>query len=436
MNTAKIQIVSLLAISLFGCGSGSTVTPPATGGTVAQSALARDTNPSVSDADLAAIVGGNTDFALKAFPLLDPGGNSNTVFSPYSITQALALAAAGAKGTTLSGIEQALSFPLPQERLNPAFNKLDLLLKAKTSGTVQADVGQTPHLNIVDAVWGQQGFPLLPAYLDTIALNYGAGLRLVDFAGATEESRLTINAWVAEQTNQRIKELLAKDVIKSDTRVVLTNAIWFEANWAEQFEELNTQDKPFFRRDGSSVPVPFMQGAFFLPYMQGNGCRAVDVPYTEGNLSMLVIMPDAGTFDAFVAALTPARLAAVTGSLASRVIDLSLPKFTFDSAPGVGQILATLGMVDAFNPGIADFSGIDGNRDLFVGAVIHKAFISVDEKGTEAAAATAVVIFAGSVRINEPPPLPFVVDHPFLFLIRDRQTGLILFMGKVVTLNK
>jgi serpin B len=366
---------------------------------------------------------------------MDPDGGSNTVFSPYSITQAIALTAAGAKGTTLSGIEQALSFPLPQERLNPAFNKVDLLLKAKTSGTVTDSAGQLPQLNIVNAAWGQRGHTFLSTFLDTIALNFGAGLRLSDFANAPEEARLTINNWVSQQTNQRIPDLIQQGIIDSFTRLVLTNAIWFKANWAEPFSEQNTQNKPFFSRNGSSAQVPFMRGTFSLPYAQGTGFQAVDIPYTQGNLSMLVVMPDAGTFDAFLAGLTPAKLGDISTGLAGRDIDLSLPKFSFDAAPDAKAVLKSLGMVDAFDPIRADFSGIDGTRNLSVSAVVHKAFISVDEKGTEAAAATAVIIgIPPSVGVVKPPPLPLVVDHPFIFLIRDRQTGLILFMGKVVTL--
>ena len=300
---------------------------------ITTSTLARDTDPQVSDADLAAVVDGNTDFAIKAFNLLDPGNDTNTVFSPYSITQALALTAAGAKGTTLSGIENALSFALPQDRLNPAFNKLDLLLAAKTSGAAQSKVGQLPQLNIVNALWGQEGFSILPEYLDTIALNYGAGLHPVDFIHAAEESRTTINSWVAEQTNNRIQNLVAQGSISSDTRLVLTNAIWFKANWASQFAPENTHDDVFIGRNGSSSMVPFMHRDITLPYAQSNGCQAVDIPYIDGKLSMLVLIPEPGTFDAFLSTLTPTKLRDITGLLADKYISLALPKFTFRHRP-------------------------------------------------------------------------------------------------------
>ena len=427
--------IRIFALFLFciaaGCGGNSETSGVTNAGVIAMSTVARDTNPQVSDADFAAVVEGNTDFALKAFTLLDPDNGTNSAFSPYSITQALAQAAAGAKGNTLSGIEEALSFMLPQDRLNPAFNKLDLLLAAETSGVVQGNAVQLPQLNIVNAIWAQEGFPILPAYLETIALNYGTGLHLLDFINATEESRLTMNSWVEAQTNSRIQDMLPEGSISAATRVVLTNAIWFKANWASQFSPENTLDQPFNGRDGLSSNVPFMHQTLTLPYAQSSGCQAFDVPYEDGKLSMLVLMPAPGTFDTFLSTLTPTKLKDITNLLADRHIALALPKFTFNTGLDMGSALKTLGMTDAFDPSKADFSGIDGSRDLSIDAVVQKAFISVSEKGTEAAAATGIIIkttdFPGSA-------LPLTVANPFIFLIRDRQTGLILFMGKVVSL--
>jgi serpin B len=298
-------------------------------------------------------------------------------------------------------------------------------------GVIQDDIGQTPRLRIVNAIWGQQGFPLLSSYLDTIALNFGAELRLADFRHAAEAARLIINAWAEEQTNQRIKDLLAKGSIDADTRVVLTNAVWFKANWASPFAAGQTRDRPFIDRSGMPKAVPFMSQTYWVPYGRSKACQAVDIPYTEGKISMMVIMPDVGTFDAFLTAFTPAVLDEIIGKLDTQYVALSMPKFTFSATPPIGSTLRTLGMAEAFDPFEADFSGIDGKRDLFIGNVVHQAFISVDEKGTEAAAATAVSLSTVSL---PPPPLPLAVDHPFIFLIRDRETGLILFIGKVVAL--
>ena len=272
-----IRIVSFLCLCLAaGCNGDSTESLQTGGDTgIATSALTRDTSPQVSDAELAAVVTGNTEFALKVFPRLDSTPDNNTFFSPYSITQAFALLAPGARGNTLTEIERTLSFPLPPERRNPAFNKLDLLVAGRTTGTVVGN-GQSPKLTNANAVWAQQGFPILPAYLDTLAVNFGAGLHLVDFINAPEASRQTINSWVEEQTNNRIQDLVPQNGVTTDTRLVLTNAIWFKANWATQFPPGNTMNRPFTRRDGvsfrsrscgscSRCPTPALPGA---------GCRS------------------------------------------------------------------------------------------------------------------------------------------------------------------
>ena len=427
-----LAIISICFAAGCSSNSGNNEQPRTdTGGTVVKSSLARNTAPQVSDAELAAVVSGNTEFALKLFPLLDSTPDNNTFFSPYSITQAFALLAPGARGSTLSEIEQIVFFSLPQTTRDPALNKLDLLLAAKTTGAALANGLQAPKLTNANAVWGQKDFTILPAYLDTLAVNYGAGLHLVDFIAATESARQTINSWVEEQTNNRIQNLIPPNGVSSDTRLVLTNAIWFKGNWASQFSTNATSNQPFTSRNNSTSSIPFMRQQFFVPYAQTSGCQAVDIPYAGDNFSMLVIMPDAGTFDAFIASLTPAVLADITGLLANKTADFSMPKFTFTKTSSVDTILRSLGMSDAFSPTLANLSGIDGNRDLFVAAVFHQAFIAVDETGTEAAAATAIATGTTSVPVSD---LTLSIDHPFIFLIRDRQTGLILFMGKVVSL--
>ncbi|HYA86538.1 MAG TPA: serpin family protein [Nitrospirota bacterium] len=398
---------------------------------IAQSSMARDTNPQVPDADLAAVVAGNTDFALTVFPLLDPSASSNIVFSPYSITQAFALLAPGANGNTLTGIEQALSFTLPQDRLNAAFNKLDLLLTSEGTGAITSAGEQLPILRNANAIWGQVGLSILPSYLDTLAINYGAGMYLVDFINATEDARGTINSWVESQTNNRIQNLIPEGGVTTATRIVLTNAIWFKARWASQFSVASTATQSFFNQDGSTASVPFMYQMFTVSYAQADGCQAVDIPYAGNNFSMLVIMPDPGTFDAFLSSLTPTVLGDITNQLSAQEVALSLPKFTFTEVADLGSILQSLGMTDAFNPDTADFSGIDGKRDLFIQDVFHQAFISVDEFGTEAAAATAITI-SGTTEPAQ--PLSFTIDHPYIFVIREIKTGSILFLGKVVSL--
>jgi serpin B len=429
LTGTRILVFFLLCLAIACSKSGNNTQPPQY--QTAQSSSARDTNPQVPDADFTAVVEGNTDFALKVFPLLDPSGSSNTVFAPYSITQAFALVAPGASGNTLIEIEQALSFSLPQDRLNMALNKLDLLITSEGTGSIDSNGDQFPMLRNANAIWGQVGFSILPAYLNTLAVNYGAGIFLVDFMNAPEDARNTINAWVEGQTNNRIQNLIPPTGVTTNTRVVLTNALWFKANWASQFSEASTTNQSFFNLGNSTSSVSFMRQTFMVPYAQADGCQAVDIPYAGNNFSMLVSMPDPGTFDAFLSSLTSTILSDITNHLSAQEIDLSLPKFTFTYVTDMVPILSSFGMTDAFNPTTADFSGIDGDHDLFISGVFHQTFISVDESGTEAAAATGIVASTG---ITPPQPLTLTIDNPYIFFIRERQTGLILFMGKVLSL--
>jgi serine protease inhibitor len=426
LTITRILIFLILCLTVA-CGKSDNSTPPPKY-QIVQSTLARDTNPQVPDADFTAVVAGNTDFALKVFPLIDPSGSNNTVFSPYSITQAFALTAPGARGNTLSGIEQALSFTLPQDRLNKAFNKLDLLIMSEANGSITSTGYQLPILRNANAIWGQKGFSILPTYLDTLAINYGAGLHVVDFINEIEDARTTINSWVEDQTNNRIQNLIPPGGVGQSTRLVLTNAVWFKAYWETRFPNLYTRNQTFFNHDGTSSSVPFMQNTLAVPYAQVDNSQAVDLPYVGNNFSMLVIMPDPGTFDTFMTALTPTVLSEIIDNLAPEEMLLNLPKFTFTYNSDMVPILKSFGMTDAFNLSAADFSGIDGSRDLVVADVFHQAFISVYEQGTEAAAATGVVFATGP-----PPSLVLVIDHPYIFIIREKQTGLILFMGKVLS---
>ncbi|MFZ6767285.1 serpin family protein [Undibacterium sp. Di26W] len=425
-----------IVLCLAACGGSGTAVPTisadqATSNPLAissaKSSLTRNPLPVASDADVAAAVAGNTEFALKALPLLDAIGDSNLVYSPYSITQALAMTSAGAKGETLTGIEQALAFQLQQNRLFPALNRLDLQLAEKTSA---AGNTKLPSLNIANALWVQQAYSLQPAYLDALGVNFGAVVNLLDFTKAPEASRLSINSWVEQQTQQKIKNLLGPNDVSSNTRVVLTNAIWFKADWATPFTAEKTSSQNFTDRKGNTRSLPFMSQDIRLPYVQGKSYQAVELPYVDNKLSMLLIMPDAGKFDDFVQNLNSTTMSQISAALKEQYVALSLPKFNFSSAATLADVLGKLGMSAAFDASKADFSGMTGNRDLSVSAIVHKAFINVDEKGTEAAAATGVVVGVTSVIVDT--PIKVTLDHPFLFMIRDRQTGLIIFIGKLM----
>jgi serpin B len=375
--------------------------------------------------DLAELAAGNNAFAFDLYQAIREG-ESNFFYSPYSISLALAMTYPGAQGETKQQMADSLHFTLPEDRLHPAFNALGLTLARRGEGAAGRDE-EGFRLNIVNAIWGQEGYAFLPDFLDVLAENYGAGLRLLDFVHAPEESRATINDWVSEQTEGRIEDLIPQGLINALTRLVLTNAIYFNAAWNVPFEPELTHEGTFHLLDGGEVEVPMMKQTESLGYAEGEGYQAVELPYDGRELSMVILLPRAGQFEAFEGWLAAERVDAIAKDLARRDVALTMPKFEFESAFYLEEALSAMGMPDAFS-GDADFSGITGNRDLFIEDVIHKAFVSVDESGTEAAAATAVV-FLESAPVE---PIEVTVDRPFIFLIRDIETGVILFVGRVV----
>jgi len=411
---------ALLLALLIGC-------TPVASAQVVRSALPRNTKPQVAPSDAAQLVEGQTALALDLYRSLAEG-QGNLFFSPYSVATALAMTYAGARGETAAQMADALHFSLPQEQLHPAFNALDLALTGPQANAERSE-GTGFELHVANALWGQSGYDFLPDFLDVLALNYDAGIRLVDYVNAADDARRTINAWVAEQTNDKIRDLIPKGALDDLTRLVLTNAIYFDAAWQHPFPERSTEPAPFFLPDGTEIVVPTMRQTEHLLFAHYDDYAAVELPYVGHRLVMDIIMPTSGEFGAFEGSLTPERLDGILAAQASGRVQLALPKFTFSSEFSLARTLRTLGMTDAFEYGVADFSGMDGTRELFIGDVIHKAYVDVNEAGTVAAAATAVIM-PGSAMPTE--PVEVTIDHPFLFLIRDRETGVILFMGRVV----
>jgi len=414
-----------MVVALVGCGGGMGGGQRAPGESV-RSSKPRVAAPEVAAPDLAEQVGGNSAFAFDLYQALREK-DGNLFYSPHSISLALAMTYAGARGETERQMAGALHFMLPQERLHPAFNSLDQALASRGQGA-QGQDGEGFRLNVVNAIWGQQGYEFLPAFLDLLAENYGAGLRVLDFASAPEEARGTINEWVSQQTEERIKDLLPQGAVDALTRLVLTNAIYFNAAWADAFEAAQTQDGPFYLLDGSEVSVPLMRQTSGFGYAEGEGYQAVELPYDGRELAMVVLLPRAGDFERFESALDAGRVEQIVGSLEHQQVRLAMPRFEFESGFSLKEALAALGMADAFSEQ-ADFSGMTGQRDLFISEVVHKAFVSVDENGTEAAAATAVIMKL-TAAVEE--PVEVTMDRPFVFLIRDLETGAILFVGRVV----
>ncbi len=373
------------------------------------------------DADAGALVRGNNTFALNLYGELKEQ-EGNLFFSPFSISAALAMTYGGARGNTAAQMEQVLYFEVTAERLHQTFAQLleQLNARGKKGGY---------QLSVANALWGQQGVGFLKKFLDLTEKHYGAGLQQVDFAAATEAARQTINAWVEKETQGKIKDLIQPGVLNALTKLVLTNAIYFKGTWAEQFDRKATRDTPFTLATRRQVKVPMMHKTENFGYTEAEGFQALELPYAGDDLSMVIFLPrEVDGLAALEKELSLENLESWLGGLRRQTVQVSLPRFTMTSEFGLQDVLKSLGMTDAFS-GAADFSGMTGRRDLFISAVIHKAFVDVNEEGTEAAAATAVVMMTSAA---PRPPVVFRADHPFLFLIRDNRSGSILFIGRLV----
>ena len=389
--------------------------------------------PAATNDELADLVDGNSAFAFDLYHALRESSDGNLFYSPYSISIALAMTYAGARGETERQMADTLHFPLPQDRLHPAFNALDARL-APQGGESESEDDSEFRLNIANAVWGQHDYEFLEPFLDVLAENYGAGVRPADFEGSPEESRVRINDWVADRTEDRIKDLIPGGAIDNLTRMVLTNAIYFNARWFHPFFKHLTSARPFHLLDGSKVDVPMMMmaAAERFGYADGDGYQAVELPYRGRDMWMTILLPDAGTFREFEESMDADLVAGILGDIEREYVELTMPKFEFESEFSLKETLKAMGMPNAFDGFTADFSGMDGRSCpgvcLLISDAFHKAFVSVDEEGTEAAAATGVVVILESAR---PTPKKVMVDRPFIFLIRDRATDAILFVGRV-----
>jgi len=397
-----------------------------TGG-VAHSSKERDLTPDIQAADISTLNTGNRAFALDLYQAVR-SDNGNLFFSPYSISLALAMTYGGARSTTAQQMDDTLHFSLPDEQIHAGFNALNLELANRAEET---DVSPGFKLNIANSAWIQYDRPIEQDYLDLLAENYAASLYLTDYASDPDGSRQAINDWVSQETEGKIEDLVPAGAIDIMTRLVLANAIYFNAAWQNTFSQDLTENAPFYLIDGTQVSVPMMTqlGPKSYGYTAGENYKAVELPYSDGQLSMVIMMPNDGDFEVFEANLTTESLAEILGNLRNHQVELKMPKFRIESEFGLSNALQQMGMSAAFDPQSADFSGIDGTKDLFISDVVHKAFVDVDEEGTEAAAATAVIIGVTSMPVTE---LQLTIDHPFIFLIQDKPTGTILFLGRVL----
>ncbi len=373
--------------------------------------------------DVGALARDNAAFAMDLYAQLRTQ-DGNLFFSPHSLSSALAMTYAGARGNTAAEMEKALRFSGGQEGTYAAFEALQKRLDAaQARGEVQ--------LAVANSLWPQQGYPFLPEFLALAKERHDAGITPLDYAGDTEGARRTINGWVEGKTRGKIRDLIAPGNLDSLTRMVLVNAIYFKGSWASRFDAARTAEGDFHMAADSTAKVPMMEQTRKFPLAETDDGQVLKLPYAGGDLSMLVALPrEKEGLAALEARLTPEVLAAWRADLREREVRVILPKFKMTwGAATLNGVLKALGMADAFDEGRADFSGMDGRMGwLYIGLVLHKAFVEVNEEGTEATAATAVAMKAkGMPR----PPVEFRADHPFLFLIQEEETGAILFMGRL-----
>jgi len=352
----------------------------------------------------------------------------NIFFSPFSISSALAITYEGANGTTADEIRSVFFFPANQTMMRDGY-------AAENAAINEGDTGYS--LSTANALWAGKNYTFLPSYSAIANTSYGANTRNLDFAGQSEASRQVINTWVADKTNNKILNLLPPGSITPFTRLVITNAVYFKGTWLMQFDANQTTDAPFTTPSGSQVTVKMMQQTgkdAIFHYAENADIQMLSLPYTakEGKgISMVILLPKNNDLSAAVSYLDPANFSALKQSASSRQVKVYIPRFKFETQYSLPDTLSAMGMPTAFS-GNADFSGMDGEKDLYISDVVHKAYIEVNEGGTEAAAATAVVMIQSARDPTPETPIPvFRADHPFLFVIQDNNTGTILFAGRV-----
>ncbi|MGY6630577.1 MAG: serpin family protein [Wenzhouxiangella sp.] len=397
-----------------------------------------DTPPDTAT-DLERLTAGNRAFALAAFQRLlnEEGSDDNLLISPHSILSALAMVYAGAEGNTREQMRETLRFHLDEPALHQAFEALDQAL-AERADIPRDDDARGFELNIVNRLWAHDSYEFVQAYLDQVQAYYGAGVERVDFENDYRGARLAINDWVAEQTRDRIEDLLPDGVLNEDTRLVLVNAIYFLASWQEAFEAELTRDQPFHPLNGEPVEVPMMQRTARFPTYLGENSVAVAIPYLGEQVSLLAMMPadEDADFTRWQASLDAPAFDAIVAGLTGRQVALDFPRFSADGGFQLSELLQAMGMTDAFSRTAADFERMTGvgpgvmGRSLYIDEVFHKTFIELDEAGTEAAAATAVVMMRMTAMPVEEDPVSIRFDRPFVYAIYDHPTGSILFLGR------
>ena len=384
-------------------------------------------NPQHTPEETKSLAAANNEFALDLYQQLK-SGQGNLLYSPYSLFQALTMVYAGARGDTAGQMREVLHYPISDEELHRVSNALNKVLSSTPGASNQDD--QAFSLQIANALWAMQNGHIEESYLDLLSENYAAGMRTVDFAQSQQAADL-INQWAQEHTNNKIKEIANPAMFNVNTRLALTNAVYFKGAWRFPFDEVNTQKQPFTLLDGDQVEVDMMRlSTEELRALKNDQIQMVELGYANSSMVMDLVAPTNGNWDSFSQTLTAGLLDDYLGQLDTHRVDLSLPKFIIET-PEMDLIdpMQDLGMIDLFGMG-ADLSGMTGHKSLLISTLVQKAFIDVNEAGTEAAAVTIAV--AQEKGMISPEPLTITFDSPFLFLIRDRDTGAILFIGQLI----
>ena len=429
----------LLAAILLGCtvdnrrSAGDDEPEPPAGVELIRAEVGREQPAEVEEETAASLVEGSNAFAFDLYQELAPAGG-NLIFSPYSISQAFSMVYGGAQGETAMQMARVLRL-LPPETQHQAFNALDQHIAGLNEGADgisgnlerRDELGDPFQLNSANAVWVQEGYPLRDAYLALLAQHYGSGLWQVDFAAEQEMAKGAINTWVAQATGGRIEQLAPPLDISAATRLALANAIYFKASWLYRFDEDGTKEGPFTLLDGNRVTAPFMHGEPRVPYIEGEDFQAIRLPYAGSSVEMLAILPAEEQWQAVEERLSAAFVADIRQRTEAHDVTLTMPRFSFANTIRLQDTLQGMGLTIPFSPNEADFGGMVEGGDLFIGDAVHKGTITVDEKGTEAAAVTGI-----EMEIMEYPRAELVLDHPFIFAIVERETGAILLLGRVL----
>ncbi len=437
-----IRFAAIAALLLAGSTACEPVSEPESAMPAAAEVAPEQEEVLVPDpSDQTRFAAANREFALAAFRrlLTSPEADDHLLISPHSILSALAMVYAGADGGTREQMRDTLRFALDEPALHRAFGTLDAAL-AERAKVQRQDEARGFELSVVNRLWGQHDGGFLPEYLQLVERHYGAGVELVDFESDPDGIRGRVNEWVEEQTRDRIRDLLPDGSVNEDTRMILVNAIYFLASWQDAFEEENTRDQPFTTGAGTTVEVPMMHRTEHMPAHVGDDTIAVSLPYVGRDVSLLALMPgDAeGDFDAWIGGMDRGAFDAVVAGLERRRVALDFPKFAGGSSFRLSDLLQDMGMPLAFSRTEADFRRMNGvgpgvlGQSLYIDEVFHKTFIDLDEAGTEAAAATAVVMMRLTAMPVEDDPLEIRFDRPFVYAIYDHPTETILFLGRIL----